>query len=65
MAKEDDKSANAAPPTAAPKAVAAPAPNLTRDGIEITIRAKLIESGKDEAEATKLAHKRAREMIPE
>jgi hypothetical protein len=56
--------ASAAAPKAASVA-AEPKPNLTRDGIEITLRAKLIEQGKDEAEASKLARKRALEMIPE
>lgn len=75
MAKDDDKNptttpdaASAASPAAAPKAAAAapePKPNLTRDGIEGTLRARFIEQGKDEKEAAKLAKKRALEMIPE
>jgi len=39
--------------------------NLTRDSIIGTTRAKLIEQGKSEEEATKLAVKRGFEMIPE
>ena len=39
--------------------------NLTRDSIIGTTRAKLIEQGKSEGEATKLAVKRGFEMIPE
>jgi hypothetical protein len=39
--------------------------NLTRDSIIGTTRAKLIEAGKSEEEATKLAVKRGFEMIPE
>ncbi len=69
MAKEDDKNSmtSAAPATtkAAPVVAVEPKPNLTRDGIELTMRARFIEQGKDEAEASKLAKKRALEMIPE
>jgi hypothetical protein len=39
--------------------------NLTRDSIIGTTRAKLIEQGKSEGEATKLAVKRGYEMVPE
>jgi hypothetical protein len=39
--------------------------NLTRDSIIGSARAKLIEQGKSEEEATKLAVKRGFEMIPE
>ena len=50
---------------AAAPAAPAPKPNLTRDGIEVTLRAKFIAEGKSEEEATQLAKKRALEMIAE
>jgi hypothetical protein len=75
MAREDNRSVPTTPENPAPVAAAAapkaapvaaePKPNLTRDGIEVTLRAKFIEQGKDETEASKLARKRALEMIPE
>lgn len=39
--------------------------NLTRDSIEQTLKGKFMAEGKTDEEATKLAHKRAIEMVPD
>lgn len=68
----DDKTPPAPPveskkpaPAPEPAATEEPKPNLTRDGIEGTLRAKFIEQGKSVKEATALAKARALEMIPD